>query len=106
MQMLFELYRRQLSDVQLPPFLAMAFELNVGLGYRRFGEFEKARAFLERAMALASRHGLNQYLFEAEEALLQLDAPVPPARVSAEPSLDLQEVASAIRDLRESVGVS
>ena len=56
-------------------------------------------------MTLAAEHGLNQYLFEAEEALLQLDTPTPPRRVSAEVSLDVKEVASALRELRQQVGV-
>jgi tetratricopeptide (TPR) repeat protein len=104
-QMLFELYRRQLTGETLPPFLDTAFALNTGLGYRRFGDLPKARSHLERAMKLAEKHGLNQYLFEAEEALLQLET-VPPRRVPAEASLDLNEVAQAIRDLRQTVEVS
>jgi tetratricopeptide (TPR) repeat protein len=105
-QMLFELYRRQLVDEKMPPYLATAYELNVGLGYQRFEDFPKARVFLERAMVMAGEHGLNQYLFEAEEALLQLEMPTPPRRVPSELSLDTEEVAAAIRELRESVEVS
>jgi tetratricopeptide (TPR) repeat protein len=104
-ELLFELYRRQLADQQLPPYLATAFQLNLGNGYRRFGD-PKARIHLERAMALAAEHGINQSLFEAEEALLQLDTPLPPHRAPADISLDLREVAEAIRELRESAGVS
>lgn len=103
-EMLFEMYRRQLVNQELPPYLATAFELNVGLGYHRFGNTDRARHHLERAMLSAGEHGLNQYFFEAEEALLQLEATTPPRRVSAEASLDVQEVALAIRELRESVG--
>jgi tetratricopeptide (TPR) repeat protein len=102
-QVLFELYRRQLVDVTLPPLLATAFELTSGLAYRLFGDLERARPFLKRAMAMAEEHRLNQYLFEAEEALRELEA-APPPRVPGEASLDLQEVAAAIRELRESVG--
>jgi tetratricopeptide (TPR) repeat protein len=104
-EMLFELYRRQLVGVDLPPLLATGYQLYMGLGYRRFGDTKKARQFLERAMALAGEHGLNQYFFQAEEALLAIDAP-PPHRVPADVSLNLEEVAGAIRELRESVGAS
>ena len=102
-QMLFELFRRQLADVALPPMLATAYSLFTGLGYRRFGQLEKARQFLNRSLALAEEHGLNHYVFQAEEALLQLDAPTPPHREATKAQLDLQEVAEAIRELRESV---
>jgi tetratricopeptide (TPR) repeat protein len=104
-QVLFELYRRQLMGMTLPPLLATSYELYAGLGYRRLGDHGRARPFLERAMALAEQHGLNQYLFEAEEALLQLDAPTPPHRVSATISLDVEEVACALRELRESATI-
>jgi tetratricopeptide (TPR) repeat protein len=105
-QMLFEVYRRQLVGEQLPPYLATGLQVALGTGYQRFGDFPKARTHLERAMAMAGEHGLNQFLFEAEEALLQLETPTPPRRVQGEISLDVEEVASAIRELRESVGVS
>jgi tetratricopeptide (TPR) repeat protein len=105
-EMLFEQYRRQLVSQSLPPYLATSFELNLGNGYQRFGNSGKARLHLERAMAMATEHGLNQYLFEAEEALYQIDTPMPRRRVAEEVSLDVDEVASAIRELRVSVGVS
>jgi tetratricopeptide (TPR) repeat protein len=102
---LFELYRRNLVGQNMPPYLTTAYELNAGLGYQRFGDFAKARTFLEKALAFASEHGLNQYLFEAEEALLQLDIVTPP-HASKEISLDTQEVADAIRELRETADVA
>jgi tetratricopeptide (TPR) repeat protein len=105
-EMLFEQHRRQLASEQLPPFLATGFELNLGTGYQLFGNLAKARLHLERAMALAGDHGLNQFLFEAEEALFQLDTPKTPRRAAVNVSLDVDEVASAIRELRESVGVA
>lgn len=105
-EMLFELYRRQLVGGDLPPYLATAFELNLGLGYRRFGDLKKARHYLERAILLAGEHGLNQYLFEAEEALLQLDNVAAPRSQPRTLSLDVEEVAHAVRELREAVEVS
>lgn len=105
-EMLFELYRRQLVDVRLPPLLDSARDLFAGLGYGRFGDDAKARVFLERALASATEHGLNQYLFQAEEALHELGRQPPPHRVPVPASLELEEVACAIRELREGVGVS
>ena len=56
-------------------------------------------------MAMAGEHGFNQYLFDAEEALLRLDVETPPRKAPADISLDTQEVALAIKELRRSVGV-
>ena len=105
-EMLFEQYRRRLVAVDLPPFLATAFQLNVGLGYQRFANESKARAHLQQALGLAELHGINQFLFDAEEALLQLDVTTPPQRAQREVPLDLEEVANAIRSMRDSVGVA
>jgi tetratricopeptide (TPR) repeat protein len=105
MSSLFDVYARQLRGHQLPPYMATAFELTLGNGYRRFGDLAAARRHLERAMAMAGEHGFNQYLFDAEEALLQLDVETPPRKAPADISLDTQEVALAIQELRRSVGV-
>jgi tetratricopeptide (TPR) repeat protein len=101
----FEQYRRELVGQALPPLLHTGMELSLGLGYRQFGQPAKARVHLERAVAMAGEHGLNQFLFEAEEALFQLDSPTPPPRAE-EVSLDVSEVARALRELRDSVGVA
>lgn len=105
MRSFFEHYERQLEGQTLPPYLETAFAVNRGLAYQRFGELDTARKHLESAVSLASSYGFSQYLFEAEEALLQLDVVTRTRRESSEISLDTQEVAQAIRDLRESVGV-
>jgi tetratricopeptide (TPR) repeat protein len=99
----FEAYRRELSTVALPPYLETAFQVNAGLGYQRFANIEKARQHLTRAVALATEHTMNHYLFEAEEALLQLETPTPPRRTSTQTSVEVFEVAEALRELRESV---
>lgn len=101
---LFELYRRQLSAAPLPAHLATAFQVNVGQAYRRFHHVDKARPYLERGLAMAERHGFHPYFFEAEAALKNLSAMTSPPRVPATLSLDTQEVASAIQQLRELAG--
>jgi tetratricopeptide (TPR) repeat protein len=105
-RMLFELYRRELAREVLPPRMATAFEVFAGVGYQRFGELPKARLHLERAVTMASEHGFNQYLFEAEEALFELETRAPPRHVEGEVPLDVREVANAIRNLREAAGVA
>jgi tetratricopeptide (TPR) repeat protein len=104
-EMLFEQHRRQLMGQKLPPYLETGFELNLGAGYQRFGDFAKARHHLQRAIGLATQYELNQFLFEAEEALFSLESPKPPRLAPRNLSLDTEEVAAAIRELRESVGV-
>lgn len=102
---LFELYRRQLLTQSLPPALETPYLLTVGVGYQRFGNFPAARTYLQKAMAKAGEHGLNKELFEAEEALYQLETPPPPPRKPATLSLDAEEVAEAVREMRELAGV-
>jgi tetratricopeptide (TPR) repeat protein len=104
-EVLFELYRRQLQTQSLPPFLSTGFELNVGKGYRRFGAPDKARTHLERTIALATEHDFSQFLFEAEAELSRLREPIF-VRTTAAMSLDVQEVADALRELRASASVS
>jgi len=102
-EVLFEQLRREMLVQDLPPQLATEFELIQGSGFLRFGKGELARDHLNRAAALAAEFGLNQILFEAEAAMSSLNAPTPPHRVSAEMPLEVEEVASAIRELRHSV---
>ena len=101
----FEGHRRELAITPLPPFLAAAYQMNVGRGYQRFAQFSKAKPHLERALSLASEHGLNALVFEAEEALLALETE-PPRPTPSEPSLEIVEVAEVLRDLRETTGVA
>lgn len=98
---LFEFYRRELAVEQLPPIMSAVFQLNMGIGYRRFQDSDRAQPYLQRAVALSGEHGFNRLLFQAEEALAQLYTPMPPAREPAVLALDTQEVASAIKQLRE-----
>ena len=105
-EMMFESFRRQLMNEELPPRMATAFQISLGSGYKQFGEATKARTHYERAVALAGEHGFNQMLFQAEEALLALETPPPPLPVPAAVSLDLEEVASAIRQMRETAGAA
>jgi tetratricopeptide (TPR) repeat protein len=104
-QLLFEQHRRALVREALPPYLATGLELVLGTGYQRFGDDEKAREHLQRAMTLATEHGLNAFLFDAEEALLGLRSPAAANEAPAELALDVQEVAEAIRQMRETVAI-
>jgi tetratricopeptide (TPR) repeat protein len=58
--------------------LPVEFEVNYWIesarGFSRFGEEEGANELLEKAKALAERHGLNRSVFEAEELLAKRGA--------------------------------
>lgn len=97
----FEQVRRALSAIPLPPLLATYFQLGLGEGYHRFGETEKARQHLQRAVALAGEHDLNELLFDAERALAGLGQEAPRPEVGRDVSLEVQEVARAVREMRE-----
>lgn len=102
---LFELYRRELAASELPPYMQTAFEMNLGTGYRQFGDLARARRHLERAITMAEEHGFNQYLFAAEKALFDLDTPSARPKATAALTLDTEEIAKAIQGLREMAGV-
>jgi tetratricopeptide (TPR) repeat protein len=68
----FEQYRRELADVELPTRLQADYYLYVGRGYRIFGRDDAARASFEKAIEVAARFGLNQVVFDAELALTDL----------------------------------
>jgi hypothetical protein len=91
---------------ELPPLLATALQFNLGEGYQRFGKFEQARSHLQRAYMMAGEHRLNKVLFASETLLEQLETTPPPLRSSSPVPLDLEEVATVIREMRESVGTA
>jgi tetratricopeptide (TPR) repeat protein len=105
---LFEQYRRELTDQDLPPWLAAHYQLYVGQGYRLFHKPELARQALQRAVELATANQINQVLFKAEASLAELEAgrqakqPVP----TAEAAPETLEVAGAIREMRQLAGVA
>lgn len=100
---LFELYRVQLADEELPPHMKTGYLLSVGQGYHRFGDSEKARACIESALEMAIAHGFNQFRFEAEASLETLQNPTTDMAPAETPPA-LERVAGAIRELREKVG--
>lgn len=102
----FEQARRSLAADELPPLIGTYFELNQGQGYHRFGQLDKARLHLERAIALAGEHGLNELMFDAEAALEAVKNPAPQPESGRPASLKLEDVAQAIREMREFAGAT
>jgi tetratricopeptide (TPR) repeat protein len=104
---IFEQYRRELADVSLPVSLACHYHFYVGEGYRLFRRLDQSRAALQRSLAIASQHGINEMVIRAERALQQVgDAGVVIIAETPAPSEEIAEVASAIREMRELVGVA
>jgi tetratricopeptide (TPR) repeat protein len=104
-QVLFEQHQRELASAPLDPFLATSLELTVGMGYQRLSETSKAIHHFTRAISMASEHRLSQLLIEAEQGLSNVDTKSPLPRNAPAPTPDIEEVATALRELRESVGV-
>jgi tetratricopeptide (TPR) repeat protein len=104
---LFERYRRDLAEAPLPPFIAADYYIQAGEGYERLGRTDLACAYLERALALASEHQFNRVVFYVEEALQKVGANAVVARpTEPQPSADVQEIAGAIKRMRELASAS
>lgn len=102
---LFERYRRELAEVSLPPMLSVDYYIQTGEGYQRLRRTDLARGYLQRALSIASDHNFNQLVFYVEEALQGIASAEPVAPVSeAQSPQELQEIAGAIRQLRETAG--
>ena len=102
----FEQYRRELSAAPLPPMLQAWAQLYSGTGLLGFGRIERARRAIASAVEIAERHGLNQVVFQAEEALAGVDkaSAAMPAREEAPPAA-VMDVVEQLRTMREMAGV-
>lgn len=105
MEPMFDRYRRDFENVELPPYLQAHYCLIVGNGYRSFGRAEDAIPYLEQAVDLAAENEFNQLLFEAEESLAgaRVAATRPAAKTPPTCPPDVLEVAAAIREMRFAV---
>jgi tetratricopeptide (TPR) repeat protein len=103
----FEMYRRELADVELPASLEANYHLHVGRGYQLFGRTEAARSALEKALAVAVQHRFNQLIFEAEKSLRALEiAERAEERTYTVPAPEVDEIARAIGSMRLEAGLS
>lgn len=102
-QVVFEQYRRSLSPEQLPVQLQVSYWHISAMGQDAWGTPDESRAYLERALAVAEEHDLNQAAFELREALASLgrehrgrNRMVPPPLLSDA----TEEVARRVRSAR------
>jgi tetratricopeptide (TPR) repeat protein len=63
----------QSARSRMPPSTAVDFHYKAGVGFARFGEFERARDALTAGLQLAEEHRLNAWTFRLERALAHLD---------------------------------
>ena len=102
----FERCRRDLASQPLPPVLLTEFQFQTGRGYRLLGQFDVAESWLQSALRSAEANNLNQLYFETENELNVLrdvrrrHAPASEAKTV---SFELDQIADAVRDMRESM---
>jgi len=98
----FDRYRRELEPLEFTPDLRVTYLLHVGRGYHALGQPQIAITYLERAIELASQHGLNRVLFEAEAALFEARRVEKlQQRTTTEIAPEVQNVVNAVHDMRE-----
>lgn len=97
----FERHARALKSASLPPHITQPFLLTIGEGLHRFGDSAAGREYVSRALAIASEHGLNHYLFESEFALRTMRVEQPPT--STRKSAALKRIASTIDQMTRRV---
>jgi tetratricopeptide (TPR) repeat protein len=103
----FHQHRRALAEQALPAPRRVSYLLDAGRGLSEFGDVGAARAALTEALRLAESVGLNQRIFQAEQALAELDQiaaeskRTPPARTSPGWTNAPDEISTGLRALLE-----
>jgi tetratricopeptide (TPR) repeat protein len=100
----FDRYRRELETVDLSPQLHATYLLYVGRGYNLLDRSATALPYLERAIEVASQHGFNQLVFEAESELASASRPstsLPTPEFEIDRDAGVDAVASAIASMKE-----
>ena len=102
----FEKYRRDLESVDFSPQLRVTYLLHVGRAYNALGHVDAGTPYLERAIALASKYELNQLMFEAEEALVDLRRRKAAVVTRTEDEIEsINDVIDAIHGMKATAGI-
>jgi len=107
---IFEMYRRRLATVELPPYLEASYHETLAHGFRVFGRETEATQAFRQMRDVGERHALNEFIVRAELALENVMGAVGPVdesrrcRVSEQPP-EVAEVAHAITEMRVLAGV-
>ena len=106
---MFEQYRREVANANLPPYVEAVFLDTSAAGFRLFGRLAEATRALQRLLVVAERHQLNEFVLKAERALQDDDAVATPSEEqptrASDPSPELATVARAITELRILAGL-
>ncbi len=99
----FERYRQQLATAALPPVLRVQFELDAGRSYQSLGNVQAAEVWLRKALDTASAHSFNRFVFAAEKALNDNQAPRRVKQPSAPLDIprDVEGIALELKKLRQ-----
>lgn len=97
----FHQHRRQLVDQPLPPPRRVSFLLDAGRGLGTFGDVAGARVVLREALQLAESIGLNQRIFQIEQALGELDRKA----TQSEPRTQMRPSDAAPGDITEGLRI-
>jgi tetratricopeptide (TPR) repeat protein len=105
-ELVFEQYRRSLAREELTPYLQAVFLETCAEGFSAFGRASEARHAAQRMLALAERHGLNEFVIKSESLLRAAGKP-PSEPIIATRSLTAQTstIARAIAEMRSAAGL-
>jgi tetratricopeptide (TPR) repeat protein len=108
MELDFDKYRRDMVAADFTPQLRVTYLLHVGRGYNALGHAEAGIPYLERAIQVASEYNLNQLMFQAEEALVEVrrrEARTV-SRTISEVDASVHVVIDAIHGMKELAGIA
>ena len=108
-ELVFEQYRRGLTETDLPPYLQAVLHETLGHGARAFGRPDEAVAAFVRMRNIGERYGLNEFTLKADRALVEMAESVSMVqlsrlRVDDQPA-DVAAVAHAMTAMREESGL-
>ncbi|PYP79550.1 MAG: hypothetical protein DMD35_07845 [Gemmatimonadetes bacterium] len=108
-EILFEQYLRAVAVDELPPYVETVYHETRAYGLCTFGRLDEATFAFRRMLDVASRHGLNEFVFKAEHALEDVSRVTPPlvrtTREEPERSAAIFAVADSLSRLREHAGL-
>lgn len=81
---------------QMAPNSLADYHLKVGIGYARFGRFDRAESELQHSLAVARSHGLHEFEFRVDRVLSGLRACQADACSDAEPTPEAPAWAEAV----------
>jgi hypothetical protein len=104
----FEQYRRVIAAAELPPYIEAVYNEVCARGLGVFGRFEDSEIAFRDMLRVAERHGLNEFVVKAEQALEDVEAAAAATVTDVEetsPSQDLTAVAESLARMRVLAGL-